>query len=68
MMFLSKRMVHWAPPSFVKLTRSVFSSVFGVFVSTPISDHVPELMYAHDSPDAGTAVPGAVAGAPGERA
>ena len=39
----------------MKLTRNVASSVFGVFVSIPISDQVPELMYAHESPDAGTA-------------
>src|SRR5438105_3077994 len=55
MMFLSKRIVPSTPPSLVKLTFKARSSVIGVFVSTPIRDQVPELMYAHDSPCAGTA-------------
>src|SRR2546426_718946 len=55
MMFLSKRIVPPTPPSLVKFTFKARSSVNGIFVSMPISDQVPELIYAHDSPCAGTA-------------
>src|SRR5688572_5099081 len=72
MMFFRSRIVPHTPPSLVKLQLTVASLTSGPGISTPISDHVPELMYAHpDSPEAGTAatadavswVPGATTGA-----
>src|SRR5262245_18496571 len=55
MMFFRNRTVPPTPPSLVKLAARAPSPVNGAGSSTPISDHGPELMYAHDSPRAGTA-------------
>src|SRR5436305_13929900 len=55
MMFFRKRMVPPTPPSLVKLYACTLSLMSGAGNSAPISDHVPELMYAHDVPAAGTA-------------
>ena len=55
MMFFRKRIVPPTPPSLVKLYRSALSLMSGPAISTPISDQVPELMYAQESPWAGTA-------------
>ena len=42
-MFFSKRIVPQTPPSLVKLKRQAVSLMTGSGLSTPISDHVPEL-------------------------
>src|SRR5271167_2845804 len=55
MMFFRKRTVPPTPPSFVKLYVIAASLSSGLSSSTPISDHVPELMYAHVPVPAGTA-------------
>src|SRR3954467_639299 len=57
MMFLRKRVVPPTPPSLVKLYRATLSLISGAGNSAPMSDQVPELMYAHDSPWAGAAAP-----------
>ena len=44
MMFLRKRIVPPTPPSLVKLAARASSLTSGPGNSTPISDHVPELM------------------------
>src|SRR5687767_6060816 len=54
-MFFNSRVVPATPPSLVKFAASVPSLTSGCGNSAPISDQVPELMYAHDSPRAGTA-------------
>ena len=55
-MFLRKRVVPPTPPSLVKFASRAASLSRGCFNSTPISDQVPELMYAHEEDeDAGTA-------------
>src|SRR5262245_33689622 len=55
MMFFSSRVVPATPPSLVKFAASVPSVTSGCGSSAPISDQVPDLMYAQDSPRAGTA-------------
>src|SRR5262249_6878486 len=70
MTFFSRRIVPPTPPSLVKLHCCTFSLMSGPGSSAPISDQVPELMYAHRSPEAGTAAtadavscdPGAITG------
>src|SRR5579885_806662 len=55
MMFFKNRVVPPKPPSLVKFAARAASLNSGADNSTPISDQVPELMYAHDVPVAGTA-------------
>ena len=56
MCVLRNRTVPPKPISFVKLAASAAGPTSGRSSSTPISDQVPELMYAQLSPLAGTAL------------
>ena len=55
MTFRRNRILPPTPPSFVKLLIIVILFIRGWFNSIPITDHVPELMNAHLSLNAGTA-------------
>jgi hypothetical protein len=52
--FFRKRVVPSTPPSFVKLYFIASLVSIGLFSSTPINDHVPELKKAQSFPSAGT--------------